>query len=160
MSLNSAFRIGAEDERGTNDTEFPTPSIAASDPMNNRKKTALILVGLLGLVWWWMRAKTKQSDAQTDSSGLDTILSKVFPQSNPNGGLGDLKTLLDVAEAAGGEDPKPKPDAWMWIGGMSPGKVVPLTEFLEFNKSKCTDFAGNPSPCEKEGRPCTRGFDC
>ena len=127
--------------------------------MNNRKKTALILVGLLGLVWWWMRSKTKQADTQTDS-GLDVILSKVFPQANPNGGLGDLATLIGVAEKAAGADPRPPADSWLWVGGQSPGKLVPLSEFLEFNKSKCTDFAGNPSPCEKEGRACTKGFDC
>jgi len=117
------------------------------------------LVGLLGLVWWWMRSKTKQAETQPDS-GLDTILSKVFPQSNPNGGLGDLATLIGVAEAAAGADPKPKADSWLWTGGLDPGKLVTLAEYQNFDKSLCTDSSGNPSPCNKQGRYCTKGFDC
>lgn len=128
--------------------------------MKDRKKTAVVLLALLGLVWWWWKGRSGSTSTETESTGLDTILSKVFPQANPNGGLGDLKTLIDVAEEVAGADPKPKADAWYWFGGRSPGKTVSLAEFESFDKGKCTDAAGNPSPCDKQGRPCTRGFDC
>lgn len=129
--------------------------------MKDRKKIALILVGLLGLVWWWFRGRAKSTESSQDTSlGLDTILSKVFPQANPNGGLGDLKTLLDVAEEASGADPRPPIDSWHWFGGLDPGKTVSIQEFNSFEKSRCTDGKNNPVPCETVGRPCTRGFDC
>lgn len=126
--------------------------------MNTKQKLALVFGGALLLWWWWKgRGSTPTGSTGPSIEGVSGLLSSIAGRASSNP-LSDFQGFLGLTDAITAESkPTPPADSWVWSGlaGNDRNKIVSLTEFEMFDKSKCGSLG-----CGNYGRPCIRGIDC